>query len=167
MDSRRRSFLAAAGSVVTGLFTGCSGFLEPGEGTNGRNVTGRGVVDAGVDVPTAVESSYPQYQYDAANTGTVPDVAGPTGAIASLFEFGQNRFTPGHRIGSPSLHDGRLYLPASSSGRSTAYSTRESPSTATPSTSSAPEARRPACTRCRRATARCAGRPTSTPGRTR
>lgn len=59
-------------------------------------------------MPTTVENTYPQYQYDAANT--VPDVRGPIGAVRSLFEFGRGGFSPGHRLGSPSLRDGPLYL---------------------------------------------------------
>jgi|GEM_PF-1430467 outer membrane protein assembly factor BamB len=110
MDSRRRSFLAGVGSVVTGALAGCPGVLGPGGGGDGNNSTGTGLEGAGVQIPETVENTYPQYQYDAANTGTVPDVSGPTGAITSLFEFGQSGFTPGHRLGSPSLRDGRLYL---------------------------------------------------------
>ena len=110
MDSQRRSFLAAASSVVTGGLAGCPGFLGPGPGPAGRNSTETGVEGAGIRIPDTVESTYPQYQYDGANTGIVPDVSGPTGAITSLFEFGRSSFTPGHRLGSPSLRDGWLYL---------------------------------------------------------
>ncbi|MDS0280982.1 PQQ-binding-like beta-propeller repeat protein [Haloarcula onubensis] len=110
MDSRRRSYLAAAGSVVTGILAGCPGFLRPSDGPSGRNRTGTGVDGASLQLPETVENAYPQYQYDAANTGTVPDVSGPTGAVTSLFEFGRAGFTPSHRMGSPSLRDGRLYL---------------------------------------------------------
>jgi len=110
MDSRRRSFLAGVGSVVTGTLAGCPGLLGPDTGRNGNNSTGPGVEGAEVRVPETVENTYPQYQYDAANTGAVPDISGPTGAVTTLFEFGRSSFTPGHRMGSPSLHDGRLYL---------------------------------------------------------
>ena len=58
----------------------------------------------------STENQFPMFRYDAANTGTVPEVSGPTGAITSLFEFGRSSFTPSHRMGSPSLRDGRLYL---------------------------------------------------------
>ncbi|MFC6756210.1 MULTISPECIES: PQQ-binding-like beta-propeller repeat protein [Haloarcula] len=110
MDSRRRSFLAGVGSVVTGALAGCPGLLGRDTGGNGNNTTATAVEGAEVRVPETVEKTYPQYQYDAANSGAVPDVSGPTGAITSLFEFGQASFTPGHRMGSPSLRDGRLYL---------------------------------------------------------
>jgi outer membrane protein assembly factor BamB len=110
MDSQRRSFLAAASSVVTGVLAGCPGFLSPGAGPNDNNTTQPGVEGAGVRIPDAVDSTYSQYQYDGGNTGTVPKVSGPTGAITSLFEFGQSSFVPSHRMGSPSLRDGRLYL---------------------------------------------------------
>ena len=110
MDSRRRSFLAAAGSVVTGVLAGCPGFLGPREEENDGNTTRTRLDGAGVRIPDSVDTAYPQYQYDAANTGAVPDVSGPTGAITSLFEFGRSGFTPGHRMGSPSLREGRLYL---------------------------------------------------------
>ncbi|WP_324663281.1 outer membrane protein assembly factor BamB family protein [Haloarcula sediminis] len=110
MDSRRRSVLAAAGSVVAGAIAGCPGFLDSDTGANDDNTTGTAVEGAGIQIPESVESAYPQYQYDAANTGTVPNVSGPTGAITSLFEFGQSGFAPGRKMGSPSLRDGRLYL---------------------------------------------------------
>ena len=110
MDSRRRSVLAAAGSVVTGTLAGCSGFLDSGDTGGGNNTTRARPDGAEIRVPDSVETAYPQYQYDAANTGAVPDVSGPTGAITSLFEFGQSGITPGHRMGSPSLRGGRLYL---------------------------------------------------------
>lgn len=110
MDSRRRSVLAAAGSVVTGTLAGCPGFLGSDTGTNGNNTTGTVVEGASIQIPESVESAYPQYQYDAANTGAVPDVSGPTGAITSLFEFGRSGFAPGRKIGSPSLRGGRLYV---------------------------------------------------------
>jgi len=110
MDSRRRSFLATAGSVVTGVLAGCPGFLSPSTGPDDGNDTGPELEGAGVRIPDSVESTYPQYQYDAANSGAVPGVSGPTGAIASLFEFGDSGFAPGRRMGSPSLRDGRLYL---------------------------------------------------------
>ncbi|WP_277540184.1 outer membrane protein assembly factor BamB family protein [Haloarcula laminariae] len=122
MDSRRRSFLAAAGSVAAGAVAGCPGFLDSDTGQNGNNTTGTAVEGASIQIPETVESTYPQYQYDAANTGTVPDVSGPTGAITSLFEFGQSGFVPGHRMGSPSLRDGRLYL---TEGRIDGDGTRE------------------------------------------
>lgn len=109
MDSRRRSFLAAS-SAVLGALAGCQGLLGS-EDTGGRNTTTTPRSDGdNIQVPERVETAYPQYQYDAANTGTVPDVSGPTGAVKSIFEFGQSGVTPGHRMGSPSLRDGHLYL---------------------------------------------------------
>ena len=110
MNSRRRSVLAAAGSVVTGTLAGCSGFLDSEETDEEEHTPTARPDGADIRIPETVETAYPQYQYDAANTGTVPNVSGPTGAITSLFEFGQSGVTPGHRMGSPSLRDGRLYL---------------------------------------------------------
>jgi len=110
MDNRRRSFLAAAGSVVTGVLAGCPGMLGQGNSPDGTNGTGTAIEGAGVELPTEVSTAYPQYKYDAGHTGAVPDVSGPTGAVTSLFEFGQSGFVSGHQLGSPSLRDGRLYL---------------------------------------------------------
>ena len=59
MDNRRRSFLAAAGSVVTGVLAGCPGMLGPGNNRSGTNGTGTDIDGAGVELPTEISTAYP------------------------------------------------------------------------------------------------------------
>lgn len=105
---RRRGFLATAASSVAATLAGCegdsSGWDTPTP-TSDETPTSDGA-------PTidAVDGSFPQYQYDAVNSGSVPDVSGPTGDIVSAFEFGGGGVESGHQMGAPTLADGTVYV---------------------------------------------------------
>jgi len=115
MGNGRRAFLGAATSVISGSLVGCLGVLGSGSETNETNVTPTNVTGSGLEPPTSVETEFPQFQYDGANTGTVPEITGPTGAISTFFEFSGAGIDDGHQMGSPSLSDGTLYLTESAS----------------------------------------------------
>lgn len=103
MERKRRAFLAGASSAVACALTGClagtNGNPTPNRDGNGESTT-----------PLSLGTTYPQYQYDAANTGVVPDVSGPTGAISSFFTFSGADASSGYQMGAPSLTDQTLYL---------------------------------------------------------
>jgi len=128
MDRRRRSLLATAASVVCSALAGCLGDDGHEGGTNQSNRT---VVSPTRDIETAptVEASFPQYQYDAGNTGAVPEVSGPTGAISSLFEFGT--LGSERRLGSPSVADGTVYVTAAAGGNESTATAAGTGTTAT------------------------------------
>jgi hypothetical protein len=102
MAKRRRSVLGTAASVVGTALAGCLDGNGEGTGTN-RSTPNVSNVSTDPEEPPTVESSFLQYQSDAANTGAA-EASGPTGAISSLFEFG----TLGSdlRLGSPTVTNG-------------------------------------------------------------
>lgn len=106
MAKRRRAWLAAAASAVGSALAGCM----DGNGSNGGddNRSNRNLSDGTGDpeIPPTVVAAFPQFQYDAGNTGAVADVSGPTGAITSLFEFGGTD----RRLGSPAVADGTVFV---------------------------------------------------------
>lgn len=104
MANRRRVVLGTLGSALASSLAGClDGLGENGE-DNGTSATATGNGNGNPDTLVAVSGAFPQYQYDAGNTGAASDSDGPTGAIRSLFEFGDGR------IGSPTVADGTVYL---------------------------------------------------------
>jgi len=103
MAKRRRSVLAAVSGVAAAL----AGCVDGGDENGERTQSNRNVSDESPDdsASPTVASAFLQYQSDAGNTGALVDESGPTGAIGSLFEFGSD-----HRMGSPSVADGTVYV---------------------------------------------------------
>jgi hypothetical protein len=104
---RRRAFLATAAGSVAATLAGCGADTS----SPGTPSTSDGT-PASDETPTigSVGGSFPQYQYDAANSGSVPDVSGPTGDVEPAFEFGGGGVETGHQLGSPTVDDGTVYV---------------------------------------------------------
>jgi outer membrane protein assembly factor BamB len=124
MASRRRQLLAAVGTAVSGALAGCP------DTSGGDSASASGQTDGGTatrepesesesesESPVTVTGTFPQHQYDAANTGATP-ANGPTGAVSPLFEVGSDR----RGRGSPTVGDGTLFLTERADGDRTTVS---------------------------------------------
>lgn len=103
--TRRRTFLAAAAGGFATAGAGCMGMLGAG-GTETEATTAQPTTRE----PLTVDGAFRQYLYDAANTGLVRETTGPTGEVATAFEFGGAGVPAGHTIGTPAVVDGTLYV---------------------------------------------------------
>ncbi|MFC6756212.1 MULTISPECIES: PQQ-binding-like beta-propeller repeat protein [Haloarcula] len=105
---RRRAVLATVASGVTATLAGCGG---ESSAADTATPTSDGTPTS-EETPTidAVDEAFPQFQYDAENSGSVPDVRGPTGDVGPAFEFGGGGVESGHQLGSPTLADGTVYV---------------------------------------------------------
>jgi outer membrane protein assembly factor BamB len=128
MAKRRRELLTAAASVVGSALAGC---MDGDSGNGGDNQSNQSVTGEYVDreIPPTVEATFPQFQYDAANTGAVPDVSGPTGAIRSLFEFGT--IGSARRLGTPAVADGTMYVTGAAGAETTTVTAPDTTGTET------------------------------------